>query len=241
MAKATRKSRGIKVKKKDKSTSSVSPHQDNDNGSLQVLKTVMCRQSNEYTLLGDCLSCEHHHNMKCEVDKKGITILTLPHMAASMINRALTTNTSKSLHDTILNYYVYTAICHPVNNIQDKGYIDFKTKFMRGDFAMAGDVGCVDMPEDIDPITYLKPVDGDGLWTLDGISYDIPSRGNSGEIKGKIKNVYYLYEVFENEGLGDLQVASSFYHVRGHPVKDYAEDLVIAVYDDGAVIGKRKC
>jgi hypothetical protein len=104
--------------------------------------------------------------MKCEVDKKKITIVTLPHMAASMINRALTTNTSKSLHETVLNYYVYTSICHPVNNIQDKEYIDFKTKFMRGDFAMAGDSGCIDIPEEIEPITYLKPVEGDGLWMV---------------------------------------------------------------------------
>jgi hypothetical protein len=244
-AKKAKKKAGSFKKREEKAVKeevcSGSNHHEDCNDTLKVLNVVKCHDTDEFTLISDCKSCEHHDNMRCGISKSSIKVEIISNTTPHKVNRAFSKNTSKSLHETILNYYTYTDVCREVQDIRDPSYVKFRKRFMKGEFHTPN-------PEHVKPfkIDEFTPeihfeCSKDGEWVFNGRGYTmVTSDKECTDPINTIENTYYLYEMLGNDGLGDLMVGSSSYCLRSKPIEDYREDKVLVIHDKGAVIGSVK-
>ena len=113
-------------------------------------------------------------------------IIPMSYMNPARINRGIVSNTNRTLAENILNYYVYTSICYPVNSIDTPSYSNFRTRFMDGGFRVEKDKEEPAPPEVGKVIHYLKVSRlPDMEFMFDGVPYEVTDE----EVTAKLEEI----------------------------------------------------
>lgn len=192
-----------------------------------------------------CAKCELHKHYTCLYEETKPEIEVIASNTPQKTNRNIFTDMGKNVRDETLNYYVITKVLGEVKNIQ--GYANYtaaKKRFLRGDFQTEEVEKEETIPlSKIDKKLLLLP-------TLDNTKHDMEFNGafyviDTGDTSFSYdtwKIVYYLYNTYTNEGLGDVKINGVAYKCLFNPIKDYPSDLIV-VYskeEDKLLIGSIK-
>ncbi len=213
---------------------------------LHIVKSVECPRGKILVSINACSKCELHKNYTCLYEKEESKIGVIPSSTAHKINRAIFKGLGDSIRDETLNYYVVTKILGEVKNPQGfKSYIEAKKKFLRGEYKedkAAKEEVTVTFKEINSTIilsgTNKKKYDME----YGGKKYSIYTGNNVPSDTTKWRVVYYLYNCYSLEGLGDVKINGSSYKCLFTPMPNYPPDLVVLFHEkeDKLIIGSYK-
>ena len=242
----------MNMAKKKKSKGKEKPANIVDNiKKLHVVKCVECPRNNILVSISSCSKCELHKNYTCLYEKVESKIRVIPSSTAHKINRAMFKGLGDSIRDETLNYYVVTKILGEVKNPQGfKNYTEAKEKFLRGEFGNE-EKDTKDNPEeaaaiafkDINSTIILSGTNNKKYDMMhDGKKYSIYTGNNIPSDTTKWRTVYYLYNCYSLEGLGDIKINGSNYKCLFSRIPSYPPDLVVLFHkkEDKLIIGSYK-
>jgi hypothetical protein len=219
---------------------------------LHVVKCVECPRNKILVSISACSKCDLHKHYTCLYEKEEAKIGVIPSSTAHKINRNIFEKLGEGIRDETLNYYVVTKILGGVKNPKGfANYTEAKEKFLRGEF---GEPPCIDEKEEV--AVAFKDINSSIILSItDKKKYDMVYNGKKYSIchdlsacvksissLSKWRVVYYLYNCYSLEGLGDIKINGASYKCLFSPVPNYPPDLVVLFHkkEDKLIIGSYK-
>lgn len=237
-----RKKRAVKKQQKRGDTVIII---DDDVQKLDIVKCVECPRNNTLVPVKSCTKCELHKNYTCLHKKDVPKIEVIPSNTPNKMNRRIFRGLGDIIRDETLNYYVTTKILKGVRNPEGfKNYTEAKNKFLRGDYKKELDAKeeVITLSEINKKMLLLPTLNGNKYdMTFDGKLYVIDT-DNTLLSQDGWKVVYYLYDIYDIDGLGDIKINGVSYKCIFSPIENYPPDLVVLYHkdEDKLIIGSMK-
>lgn len=217
---------------------------------LHVVKCVECPRNNILVSISSCSKCDLHKHYTCLYEKEETKIGVIPSSTAHKINRNMFEGLGSGIRDETLNYYVVTKILGEVKNPQGfTNYTEAKEKFLRGEYRedkVEKEEASVAFKE-INSTIILSGTNKKKYNMLHNgkkysICHDLSACAKAISSLSKWRVVYYLYNCYSLEGLGDIKINGFSYKCLFSRIPNYPPDLVVLFHkkEDKLIIGSYK-